>query len=117
MKIQIKETVQLIGYFFYDVFGWLRSLFIYLFKSIRKPGIFYGYSSYWFACKYAERRSRKWKSEWDQMGRQQGVFPIGDIKLIVCSHMELKVYKKKGILKSNFKPRKAIKKSYYKTEL
>jgi hypothetical protein len=112
-----KETLKVVGYFFVDCFGWLVSLFTYMFSQITKPGIFYGYSAYYWAGKYADKRTAKWHPEWDQNGRQQGVFPLTDTKLLVCSKMELKIYKKKGLINKKFKPRKAIKKSYYTTEL
>jgi len=97
--------------FFIDIYGWIKSVCIVL-KSIKRPRIFYGYSSYWFACKYKERREKGWSVKWDQMGRQQGIFPVNDTKLIVCSKMELKLFKKKGLINKNIKPRKMMKKSY-----
>ena len=112
-----KETLKVIGYFFIDCYGWVRSLLIYVFRHISRPGIFYGFSAYYWAGKYAEKRTNKWKCYWDQHGRQQGVFPVGEVKLLVCSKMELEVYKKKGLIDKKFKPRKAIKKSYYTTSL
>jgi hypothetical protein len=102
--VKIKE-------FFIDVYGWCKSVFIVL-RSIKKPRIFFGYSSYWFALKYKARRENNWKCKWDQMGRQQGIFPINDTMLIVCSKMELVVFKKKGLANKNINPRKMMKKSY-----
>lgn len=112
-----KETLKAIGYFFVDCFGWILSLLIYVFRPISRPGIFYGFSAYYWAGKYAEKRTNKWKCYWDQDGKQQGVFPLTDTKLLVCSKLELTVYKKKGLIDKKFKPRKAIKKSYYTTNL
>ena len=111
------ETLKVIAFFFIDCYGWVRSLFCYLFAPITRPCIFYGYSAYYWSSKFADRRMVKWHPEWDQSGRQQGVFPLGDVKLLVCSKMELEVYKKKGLIDKKFKPRKAIKKSYYTTSL
>jgi len=113
----MKDKIKIIGYLFYDVYGWCRSLLVYVFASIKHPSVFYGYCAYYWASKFADRRTACWKPKWDQSGKQQGVFPIGDVKLIVCSKLELKLFKKKGIVSKNFKPRKAIKKSYYTTEL
>jgi hypothetical protein len=114
----MKKHLQIVKNFFIDIFGWLRSLWIFLFRSIKLPGVFYGYSSYSWACKFADKRSKNWQCNWDQSGKQQGIFPVDEIKLLVCSKMELKTFKNKNIIKSkNFKPRKAIKKSYYTTGL
>ena len=115
--IKSKEWTKIAGYFIVDCLGWINSLLIYVFRSIQRPGIFYGYRHFWWAQKYAERRTKNWNPEWDQSGRQQGVFPIEEIKLIVCSKLELKIYKKKRLVKQDLKPRKAIKKSYYTTQL
>jgi len=113
---KIKEQFKIIGYFFVDIYGFIRSLFVYLFHSIKKPGVFYGYDSFFWASKYAEKRANKWKSHWDQMGRKQGVFPFDDTKLIVCSMMELNIIKKRGGLDKKAKPRKMINKYYYSTK-
>ena len=116
-KERIKLYLQLTGYFFVDTLGWVRSLWICTFRSILKPAIFYGYGSYEWASRYADKRFSKWRPEWDQAGRQQGTFPLGEIKLLVCSKMELEIFKKKGLVSKNLKPRKAIKKSYYTTKV
>lgn len=117
IRLKAREYLQLTGYFFVDIWGWVRSLWICTFRSIVKPAIFYGYGSYEWASKYAEKRFTKWRPEWDQAGRQQGTFPLGEIKLLVCSKMELEIFKKKGLVSKNLKPRKAIRKSYYTTKI
>lgn len=114
--MNLKEKIQQIKFCLIDSYGWIKSVWIYLFRSIERPGIFYGYNSYELACKYAEKRAKNWKSHWDQMGRQQGVWPLEETSLIVASRMELKIYKKKEILNKSMKPRKAMKKSYYTTK-
>ena len=113
----MKEKLQIIKYSIIDSIGWIRSLWIYCFQSIEHPGVFQGFGSYYWALKYAEKRFSKWHPEWDQAGRQQGTFPLGEIKLLVCSKMELEIFKKKGLVSKNMKPRKAIKKSYYTTKV
>jgi len=113
---KLEETIMIVGYFLVDFYGFLRSFFIYSFQTIKKPGIFYGCGSYYWSCKYAEKRSKRWKPFWDQMGRKQGTFPFDDTKLIVCSQMELKMIKKRGGIDKKAKPRKMIKKSYYSTK-
>lgn len=117
IKERIKEWLQIVGYFFIDCWGWLCGLCIYCFRSIQRPGIFYGYGSYFWAGKYAEKRTRKWRPEWDQDGKVQGTFPIMETKLLVCSKLELNIYKKNKLVNKNLKPRKAIKKSYYTTKV
>ena len=116
-KEKLKNYLKITEYFFIDIFGWVCSLLILTFQRIKKPGIFYGYSAYWFATKYAEKRSKKWRPEWDQSGKQQGVLPFNEIKLLVCSKLELKLFKKLKLVNKKMKPRKLIKKSYYTTKL
>lgn len=113
LKIRFKEFEYLI----IDSFGWIKSIYILLFRNIKLPGIFYGYQSFKLATKYAEKRTRKWQNKWDQMGRIQGVMPLDDTKLIVCSKMELAKYKKLKMLNPKLKIKKAIKKAYYKTAI
>lgn len=113
--MKYKEKLQLLKYFFIDSYGLMKSIFVYYLRSVRRPSIFSGYHSYYWACKFAQKRSDKWKPKWDQMGKKQGVLPLDDTRLIVCSAMELKFYKKKGFINKKLKPRKAIKKSYYTT--
>ena len=113
----MKEKLQIIKYFIIDSIGWVHSLWVYCFRDIARPGVFYGFNSYYWASKYATKRFHHWHPEWDQSGRQQGVFPLGDIKLIVCSKMELNIFKKKGLVSKKMKPRKAIRRSYYTTKI
>lgn len=123
MKEKIKSFIdkqvwlKLTGYFFIDCWGWVRSLFVFCFRNIKKPGIFYGYCSYYWSQKYADRRTRNWRAKWDQSGKQQGVIPLGETKLLVCSKLELKALQKKGFANKKINARKAIRKSYYLTKI
>ena len=116
MKAKIKELVKIVKLSFIDSIGFIKSCYIIIFQPISKPGIFTGYSSFWFAKKYADKRTRGWKNKWDQSGKKQGVLPLTDTSLIVCSASELKYFKKRKLINGKINPRKAIRKSYYKTE-
>ena len=83
--------------------------------SIRKPRIFRGYYSFWFAKRFANKRHDRWHVDWDQSGRRQGVMPYTDTTLIVCSAAELKLMGKRKLLKAHINPHKLIRKSYYTT--
>jgi hypothetical protein len=111
IKNRVKMITVSVKWFFADILGFIKSVLFY-FRSIKKPALFRGYKSYWFASKYKARRENKWSVKWDQMGRQQGIFPLDETTLIVCSKMELTIYKKKGLINKNIKPRKLMKKSY-----
>ena len=107
----LKDFSQQVGWFFVDAFGWCRSVVIYI-GGIKHSRIFYGYGHYNWACKYADKRDRKWKPGWDQLGKLQGVLPIKE-RLIVCSRLELKSYQKRGIIKKNVSYNKIFKKANY----
>ena len=112
-----KELVKKVKLSIIDSVGFIKSCFIIVFHPISKPGIFTGYLSFWFAKKYADKRTKKWKDKWDQSGKKQGVLPLTDTSLIVCSASELKYFKKRKLINGKINPRKAIRKSYYKTEI
>jgi len=117
MKDKVKKTIIASKEFCIDIFGWVRSLWILCFRSIYKPGIFYGYSVYWFAKRYAEKRTAKWPANYDQAGKLQGMFPVGDTKIIICSTMELKLFQKAGMITEGINVRKYFKRrNYYKTD-
>lgn len=116
-NINLKDKFQQLRFFVIDSIGAIRSIFIYLFQNIKNPGIFNGYYSYYWACKYAKKRTNNWFHKWDQSGKQQAVLPLTEDKLIVCSKMELKFYQKRGVINKKLKPKKAIKRSYYSTNI
>lgn len=98
-----------------DIAGWFRNAWIWAFADITRPRTFTGFGTWYFAVKYSHKRARRWRPEWDQSGRQQGLFPIDQVHLLVASEMELKALKKKGYVKGN--PRKILKRqSYYTTK-
>lgn len=112
------KTIKLIWYVLEYFFGWVRSLWIVLFGSIKKPSTFYGYRAAQFAAMYARRRGRRWRRHWDQSGKQQAVLAMTKAKLIVCSKMEIKDFQKANAFPKDWNARKVIQKySYFKTDL
>ena len=83
-----------------DIFGWCRSVIIWTFHTIKKPAIFYGFSAWWFAKAFARKRDNHWKMGWDQNGKRQGIIPVDDIKIVVCSRLELKHFQRFGMIKN-----------------
>jgi hypothetical protein len=110
-----KNWLILIRHFFIDTIGLFKSIFIYLFRNIKRPGVFNGYHSLYFATLYANKRSINWKREWNQTGKQQGVIPFNETSLLVCSKLELDYFKKKHLINRKVKTKKVIRKAYYKT--
>ena len=100
--IWIKET---------SIVGFFKSIRILLFNSIKQPAILHGYCNEWFARQYRAKRELYWHRTWNQMGKEQFILPFLPGKLIVCSKLELEVYKKKGLISKSASIRKLTKKS------
>jgi len=97
--------------FFKKVSGLFRSITILLFRNIIRSAIFHGYSREWFARQYKVKRELYWHRQWNQLGKQQFILPFVPGKLIVCSKLELEIYKKKGLIGKNVSIRKLTNKS------
>ena len=112
------KYLKTIGEFFTDLYGWFRSLWIVIFRSIDKPAVMYGFRVWELSRRFAIRRDNKWPSRYWQAGKQQGIFPVGDIKLIVCSRLELKQFQKAGMIGKDINVKKMFhRSSYYKSEM
>jgi hypothetical protein len=105
-----------INNFLTDTKGMFHNIWIASFTGIKKPGIFYGYFNYKYATKYANKRYKEWPSDWDQLGRQQGILPFDDLRLLVCSPKEMKDYQKRGLLSTEKNYKKYFKHNYYQTK-
>jgi hypothetical protein len=102
---------------FLVMFDWycnIECIATYYLGNIKRPHVFRGSASYKYACKYANKRRRLWKSDWDQAGRRQAVMPWTDTTLIVCSELDLKKIRS-NLIRKGINPRKLIRKSYYTT--
>ena len=97
--------------FFKSIAGFFKSISILLFRTIKKPAIFYGYCHEWFARQYKVKRMLYWHRTWDQAGKQQFILKFVPGKLIVCSRLELEVYKKKGLISKDASIKKITNKS------
>jgi len=105
------KTIKAIGLVLYNVYGFLKSVFVLLFRSIKKPAILHGYCVKWFAHNYRVKRELFWHNEWDQMGRKQFILPFRPGMWIVCSRLELAVYQKKGLISPRVNIKKFLKRS------
>lgn len=105
------KIIFLIESFLNNVYGFMKSLWILLFRSIKQPAILNGYCHKWFARMYRAKREIFWHRSWNQSGREQYILPFLPGKLIICSKMEMEVYKKKGLISKNTSIRKLTKRS------
>jgi hypothetical protein len=95
----------------YNLKGFFQSIYILLFRSIRKPAIFRGYQNKRFANWYRIKREICWKKSYDQMGKEQFILPFAPGRLLVCSKLEVAAYKKHGLIDKNMNTRKLLKRS------
>ena len=105
------KIIFLIESFLNNIYGFLKSLWIFIFRSIKQPAILDGYCHEWFARMYRAKRELLWHRNWNQMGKEQFILPFLPGKLIVCSKLELEIYKKKGLINKAVSIRKLTKKS------
>ena len=118
MKVLILKIWKAVSEFFIDLYGWVMSVWIVLFRNIDKPAVMYGFRVWDLSRRYAVKRDENWPATNWQAGKQQGIFPVGDTKLIVCSRMELKYFQKARMINKNVNIKKMFKRaSYYKTEM
>jgi len=98
-----------------NLLGTLKCVWVYWFGGVKKPQIFKGYWHWHFAQWYANKRHRRWKSHWDQLGKWQYVFPYGEEHLLVCSKREMKFFQRKKIFDIKRNYTKVMKSAYYST--
>jgi hypothetical protein len=96
---------------YYNLLWFFKSISILLFRDIKKPAIFKGYSNLWFADAYRVKREILWKKRWNQMGREQFILKFLPGQLLTCSKLELEAYKKAGLLPKTASIRKITKRS------
>jgi hypothetical protein len=95
-----------------NVLGFLKSIYLLLFWSIKRPCKFTGYCQLWFARQYRAKRELFWSRQWDQLGKWQYILPFSKGTLIVCSKLELKNYQKIGLINPNINVKLLMKRSF-----
>ncbi len=91
--------------------GYFKSVYVVLFRDIKKPFIFSGYCNYYFANLYRMKREFMWRKYWNQMGKEQFILKFMPGKLLVCSKLELEAYRKMGLISKDKSIRKITKAS------
>lgn len=91
-----------------SIIGFFKSVYYLSFGSIKRPMIFYGYNHETFARWYKLKRELLYHRQWNQMGKAQFILKFVPGKLIVCSRLELELYKKAGLLSKDASIRKII---------
>jgi hypothetical protein len=115
--IKLKKLIFKVFCILWDSMCFIRSVYCCYLMGIKRPRIFSGYLHWRLACIYADKRSKKWKCNWDQSYKRQGVFAWRDYSLIVCSQKELKIWEKKKLLQMKVNYKKIFKNAYYLTPI
>lgn len=113
MGLKIKQQLKILMALFKNtsLIGFLFSIQMILLRSIKQPGIFHGYCHLWFARVYKAKREIFYHKEWNQMGHEQFILKFSPGKLMVCSKLELEVFKKKGLISKSASIRKLTNRS------
>jgi hypothetical protein len=97
------------------IWHWIRNIFFVYFTTKSRIRIFQGYGHYWFAKKYADRRTRISRINKYAGGKRHYVLPAGDYSLAVISRLEINFLKKKGYYKG-MDILKVLENAYYITK-
>lgn len=92
---------------------WIKNLYFAFFTSKSRPRIFVGYNHFWFAKKYADRRT-KMSSYNEVAGRKRHfVLPADDYSLVVINRLELNDLKARGKVSNKMNIEYLLKNAYY----
>ena len=92
---------------------WINNLFFVFLTTKTEPHVFYGYGHYWFAQKYADRRTKMSMLNKYCGGKFHYVLPAGNYSLIVLNSDEIQNARKRGVINKSFTIDKVLKAAYY----
>mgnify|MGYP007071637681 CR=1 FL=1 len=95
------------------IWHWIKNLFFVFLTTQSKPHIFEGYGHYWFAKKYADRRTKISRINKYCGGKWHYVIPAGNYSLIVLSCNEIRNAKARGMFNKRMSIEKILKSAYY----
>jgi hypothetical protein len=107
MKNKIKRAWRWLAGEAAMIWAWVKNLFFVYGTTKSRLRIFTGYGHYWFAKKYADRRTEI------QGGKWHYVIPVGDYSLAVVNKLEMRYLKNKGILSKGLDYVKLLENAYY----
>jgi hypothetical protein len=98
------------------IWSWIKNLFFVFLTTKSTVRIFYGYGHWWFAKKYADRRSRMSKVNKVARGKRHYVLASGDYSLVVLNRIEIMNLKAKGVINKSLNIHEILKNAYYITK-
>jgi hypothetical protein len=113
LKNTLRRGWQSFTGFFAMIWTWIKNLFFVFLTTRSEPHGFIGWNHYWFAQRYADRRTKISKINKYCGGKWHYVIPSGDYLLIVLSSIEIRNARKKGFLNKHFTIEQILKSAYY----
>ncbi len=92
---------------------WIKNLFFVYATTKSQIRIFKGYMHYWFAQKYADKRTKISMINKVCGGKRHYVLPAGDYSLVVLNRLELQALKGKGYYSKQMNIVEVHKNAYY----
>jgi hypothetical protein len=92
---------------------WIKNLFFVFATTKSQAKVFQGYGHWWFARKYADKRTEISKINTYCGGKHHYVLPVGEYSLAVFNSLELDDLRRKGLIKRSFTIDKVLKSAYY----
>lgn len=95
------------------IWHWIKNLFFVYLTTKSQLRIFEGYGHWWFAKKYADRRTKISRINKKCGGKTHYALPWGDYSLIVLNRLELRNLKNKRYCSKNINIVKILENAYY----
>jgi hypothetical protein len=92
---------------------WVVNFAFVFFTTKSRLRVFTGYGHFWFAKKYANRRTKINSPDGVTGRRRHYVIPSGDYSLVVLNRSEINSLKARGILSKNTNIIKLLENAYY----
>ena len=80
------------------IWTWIDNFAFVFLTTKSKMRMFQGYGHYWFAKKYADKRTKISMLNKVAGGKRHYVFPVGSYSLLVANRLEVKSLQSRGML-------------------
>ena len=98
------------------IWHWFKNLCFLFLTTKSEPKIFQGYCHWWFARKYADKRSKMSRVNKVCGGKRHFVLPGSDYSLIVLNKIEMNSLRSRGIISKKVNINEIFKQAYYLTK-
>lgn len=113
MKNRLKRMWRAIAGEAKMIWLWIKNLCFVFLTTKSESRVFVGYGHYWFAKKYADKRTKISMLNKVAGGKRHYVIPVGNYELVVINRLELKYLQSKGVLSNRLNIVKLLENAYY----